>query len=107
MSLYVVADIGPGTGPPLRVLAAGTLTTPGLAAGTRVQLREGAGLKGTVMSYQRECLPGLLGLFPVRLDNAIWQTCHANDVIVLAPSTQTPPVGRSPHGGEEVTSLSE
>jgi hypothetical protein len=41
------------------------------------------------MSYQRECLPGLLGLFPVRLDNAIWQTCHANDVTVLAPATET------------------
>jgi hypothetical protein len=42
------------------------------------------------MSYQRECSPGLLGLFPVRLDNAIWQTCHAGDVIVLAPPKETP-----------------
>jgi hypothetical protein len=42
------------------------------------------------MSYQRECSPGLLGLFPVRLDNAICQTCHAGDVIVLAPPKETP-----------------
>ncbi len=24
------------------------------------------------------------GLFPVRLDDGIWQKCHASDVIVLA-----------------------
>lgn len=63
---------------------------PGLPVGTRVQLKEGARLKGTVMSYQRGCTPGLLGLFPVRLDNTIWQTCHASDVIVLAPSQENP-----------------
>jgi hypothetical protein len=54
-----------------------------LPAGTRVQLKGAAQLTGTVMTYQRECVPGWLGLFPVRLDNAIWQTCHAGDVIVL------------------------
>jgi hypothetical protein len=75
--------------PPPRALAAGSRSRPGLAVGMRVQLRDGSRLTGTVMSYQRECLPGLLGLFPVRLDNAIWQTCHANDVTVLAPATET------------------
>jgi hypothetical protein len=69
--------------PPLR-LAVGSLNTPGLPTGTRVQLRNGNQLTGTVMAHQRECVPGWLGLFPVRLDNAIWQTCHASDVIVLA-----------------------
>ena len=90
------AALPPGAGPPRRVLAAGRFATPGLPVGTRVQLRVGARLKGTVMSYQRECLPGLLGLFPVRLDNAIWQTCHADDVIVLSPSTQTTLVAEVP-----------
>jgi hypothetical protein len=69
---------------PLRALAVGCVGAPGLPAGTRVQLKGGAQLMGTVMSYQRECVPGWLGLFPVRLDNAIWQTCQAGDVIVLA-----------------------
>lgn len=73
----------------IQAVMTGTRATPGLPVGTRVQLREGLQLKGTVMSYQREFLSGLLGLFPVRLDNAIWQICHGNDVIVLAPSTQT------------------
>jgi hypothetical protein len=63
--------------------------TPGLAPGTRVQLRDGARLKGTVMPYQPAYLPGLLGLFPVRLDNWIWQTCDVTDVLVLAPPKQT------------------
>lgn len=58
-------------------------TEYGLPAGTRVQLRDGAKLKGTVMPYARECPRVLLGLFPVRLDNCIWQICHASDVIVL------------------------
>ena len=75
---------------PLR-LAVGGLRTPGLPAGTRVQLKGGAQLTGTVMSYQQECVPGWLGLFPVRLDNAIWQTCHASDVIVLASAQECPP----------------
>jgi hypothetical protein len=64
-------------------------TTPGLAPGTRVQLRGGARLKGTVMRYQPAHSPGLLGLFPVQLDNGVWQTCAATDVVVLAPSKQT------------------
>ena len=68
---------------PLRALAGGCLSAPGLPAGTRVQLKGAAQLTGTVMAYQRECVPGWLGLLPVRLDNAIWQTCHAGDVIVL------------------------
>jgi hypothetical protein len=59
--------------------------TPGLAPGTRVQLREGTRLKGTVMPYQPADSPGRLGLFPVQLDNWIWQTCDATDVLVLAP----------------------
>lgn len=79
----------PVSSPPPRALAAGSRATPGLAVGMRVQLRDGSRLTGTVMSYQRECLPGLLGLFPVRLDNAIWQTCHTSDVTVLAPPTET------------------
>jgi hypothetical protein len=62
--------------------------TPGLAPGTRVQLSCGARLKGTVMRYQPAHSPGLLGLFPVRLDNGIWQTCSAADVVVLAPPKQ-------------------
>jgi hypothetical protein len=73
---------------PLRALAAGCLGAPGLPAGTRVQLKSGAQHTGTVMSYQRECVPGWLGLFPVRLDNDIWQTCHASDVLVLASAPE-------------------
>lgn len=53
----------------------------GLPAGTRVQLRHGAkALKGTAMPYAREYSHGL---FPVRLDNCIWQICHTSDLIVL------------------------
>jgi hypothetical protein len=74
---------------PLR-LARGGLRTPGLPAGTRVQLKGAAQLTGTVMSYQQECVPGWLGLFPVRLDNAIWQTCRASDVLVLASAPEFP-----------------
>ena len=62
-----------------------------MPAGTRVQLTGGAQLTGTVMAYQRECVPGWLGLFPVRLDNALWQTCHAGDVIVLASAQECAP----------------
>ncbi|MGH3693046.1 MAG: hypothetical protein ACRDRX_03435 [Pseudonocardiaceae bacterium] len=61
-----------------------TAAGPGLPAGTRVQLKTGARMAGTIMAYQREFSPGLLGLFPVRLDDGIWQTCHTSDVIVLA-----------------------
>jgi hypothetical protein len=67
-------------------------TASGLPPGTRVRLREGARLAGMVMSYERGCSPDLLGLFPVRLDNGIWQTCHASDVIVLAPADAGPSV---------------
>jgi len=73
---------------PVRALAAGCLGAPGLPAGTRVQLKSGAQLTGTVMAYQRECVPGWLGLFPVRLDNAIWRTCHAGDVLVLSSAPE-------------------
>jgi hypothetical protein len=76
---------------PLRALAGGCLSAPGLPAGTRVQLKGAAQLTGTVMAYQRECVPGWLGLFPIRLDNAIWQTCHADDVIVLTFSQEFAP----------------
>jgi hypothetical protein len=50
-----------------------------------VQLKDGVRHKGTVMPYMRECSLGLLGLFPVRLDSWIWQTCDTSDVIVLEP----------------------
>ena len=69
--------------------------TPGLAPGTRVQLRGGARLKGTVMRYQPAHSPGLLGLFPVQLDNGIWQTCDATDVLVLAPPKETDQCARA------------
>ena len=81
---------------PLR-LAVGGLGALGLPAGTRVRLKGGNQLTGTVMAYQRECVPGWLGLFPVRLDNAIWQTSHASDVLVLA-SAQEFPVGKKARG---------
>lgn len=74
----------------LRALAAGSLGAPSLPEGTRVQLKAAPQHTGTVMSYQRECVPGRLGLFPVRLDNAIWRTCHVSDVVVLAPSHELP-----------------
>ena len=61
----------------------GMTTDPGLAPGTRVQLKDGVKHKGTVMPHMRETSLSLLGLFPVRLDNWIWQTCNASDVIVL------------------------
>lgn len=61
----------------------GMTTDPGLPPGTRVQLKDGVKHKGTVMPHMRETSLGLLGLFPVRLDNWIWQTCNASDVIVL------------------------
>ena len=63
------------------VAKVGPLPTPG----TRVQLIHGAKHKGTVMTYMPECSPCLLGLFPVRLDNAIWQICDTSDVITLTP----------------------
>jgi hypothetical protein len=75
---------------PLRARAVGCHGAPGLPAGTRVQLKGAAQLTGTVMSYQQECVPGWLGLFPVRLDNAIWQTCHAGDVLVLSSAPEFP-----------------
>ena len=75
---------------PLRALAAGCVGAPGLPAGTRVQLTGGAQLTGTVMSYQRECVPGWLGLFPVRLDNAIWQTCQRCGAYALLPDGVKP-----------------
>ena len=52
----------------------------GQPAGTRVQLRSRTQPQGTVMPYEPEYSHGL---FPVRLDNGIWQKCHASDVIVL------------------------
>ncbi|MGH3822551.1 MAG: hypothetical protein ACRDRA_06885 [Pseudonocardiaceae bacterium] len=71
------------------VQAVGRAGAPGLPVGTRIQLREGTRLTGTVMV----CPPpewsfGLLGLFSVRLDNGIWQICNANDVTVLAPQAE-------------------
>jgi hypothetical protein len=37
------------------------------------------------MPYEPEYSHGQFTWFPVRLDNRIWQTCNASDVIVLAP----------------------
>jgi hypothetical protein len=80
---------------PVRALAGGCCPgAPGLPAGTRVQLKGATQLTGTVMSYQQECVAGWLGLFPVRLDNAIWQICHASDVIAL---TLPPPQEFAPN----------
>jgi hypothetical protein len=82
--------------------------TPGLVPGTRVQLREGARLKGTVMPYQPADSPGLLGLFPVQLDNWIWQTCDATDVLVLAPPKETDQgarAGRAQRNSDAVDSV--
>jgi hypothetical protein len=77
------------------VAVGGMAATPGLAPGTRVQLREGTRLKGTVMPYQPAHSPGRLGLFPVQLDNWIWQTCDATDVLVLAPPKETDQCSRA------------
>lgn len=57
----------------------------GLPAGTRVQMKDRTRQKGTVMPYEPEYSHGL---FPVRLDNGIWQKCHTSDVIVLAQPTE-------------------
>lgn len=54
----------------------------GLPEGTRVRIRGEAQRTGTVMRYAPEYSHGL---FPVRLDDGIWQTFDASDVIVLAP----------------------
>jgi hypothetical protein len=53
---------------------------PGLPAGTRVQMRSRSRQQGVVMPYEPEYSHGR---FPVRLDNCIWRTCNASDVIVL------------------------
>jgi hypothetical protein len=66
-------------------ITTGMTTDPGLPPGTRVQLKDGVRHKGTVMPYMRECSQGLLGFFPIRLDNAIWWICKASDVILLEP----------------------
>jgi hypothetical protein len=47
------------------------------------------------MPYQPAHSPGLLGLFPVQLDNWIWQTCDATDVLVLAPPKETDQCSRT------------
>jgi hypothetical protein len=47
------------------------------------------------MPYQSAYSPGLLGLFPVKLDNWIWQTCDATDVLVLAPPKKTDQCART------------
>lgn len=62
---------------------AGSLLPPG----TRVQLISGAKLRGTVMPYTAGGSSAQLGLFPVRLDNAFWQICGTDEVIVLPPAT--------------------
>ena len=85
-----------------------TAATSGLAPGTRVQLRDGARLKGTVMPYQSAYSPGLFGLFPVQLDNWIWQTCDATDVLVLAPPKETDQcaqAGRAQRSNDAVDSV--
>jgi hypothetical protein len=40
------------------------------------------------MPYTPGGSPALLGLFPVRLDNWIWQICGTDDVTVLTPPAQ-------------------
>ncbi len=84
-------------------------TKHGLPAGTRVQLRDGAKLTGTVMPYARECSPCLLGLFPVRLDNCcIRQICHVSDVIVLGTTEASPSVSeRRPRRRRKATMRSD
>ncbi len=73
----------------------------GLPAGTRVQMRDRAKLKGTVMPYAPEYSHGL---FPVRFDNCIWQICHAGDVIVLDATEASRSVSeRNPHGRRKVS----
>jgi hypothetical protein len=73
----------------------------GLPAGTRVQLWDGSKLKGTVMPYAQEYSHGL---FPVRLDNCIWQICNAGDVIVLDATEASQSVSeRSPHRRRKVS----
>jgi hypothetical protein len=57
----------------------------GLPPGTRVQLKGGAKHQGTVMPYAPRISPAWWDLFPVRLDNWIWQLCGTDDVTVLAP----------------------
>jgi hypothetical protein len=61
-------------------------TGPPLPPGTRVQLTDGTKHKGTVLPYTHGGSPARLGLFPVRLDNAICQICDTNDVTVLTAS---------------------
>lgn len=78
-----------------------TTAEHGLPAGTRVQLRDGAKLKGTVMPYAVEYSHGL---FPVRFDNCIWQICHASDVIVLDATEARRSVSeQSPRGCRKVS----
>jgi hypothetical protein len=68
-----------------KVITGGMPAEAGLRPHTRVQLKYDAKQKGTVMPYMRECSQGLLGFFPIRLDNAIWWICKASDVILLEP----------------------
>ncbi len=75
------------------VMVTGTGTDGGLPAGTRVQMRGRAGQQGTVMVYEPEYSRGL---FPVRLDDGIWQICDASDVIVLDTTERSRSVERSP-----------
>jgi hypothetical protein len=58
----------------------------GLPAGTRVRVKGGAQQTGTVMPHEPQ---HSRGLFPVRLDDGIWQIFDANDVVVLAPPKQS------------------
>jgi hypothetical protein len=56
------------------------------------------------MPYQPEYSHGL---FPVRLDNGIWQKCHVSDVIVLDAIEGRRSAERYPHDSEEITTLSD
>src|SRR4051794_27410400 len=86
---------------PLR-LAVGGLSAPGLPAGTRVQLTGGNQLTGTVMAYQRECVPGWLGLFPVRLEVSRRRESHPPPLaepcvkVALHTAPTVEPVGIAP-----------
>jgi hypothetical protein len=64
-------------------------TGPPPPPGTRVQLNNGTKHQGIVMPYTPRESPAWRDLFPVRLDNWIWQICGTDDITVIAPPTQT------------------
>lgn len=62
----------------------GDRVSPGIPAGTRVQMKgTGHRRQGIVMPYEPEYSHGS---FPVRFDDGIWQVLNASYVVVVAPS---------------------